>query len=434
MISTRELGWEMRKSPLASMIFLLGGLWIFTPVVHRILHYCPLRPDGIREAEAMPQWARKYGVSCSVCHTTVPRLTPAGYRFRRAGFRMPDEYGQDAKFTGLKDMYTARIRQEFRINGKTGGASPTDSSKFAFHELTFYPVTGAFGKWWAAESELTFNPGETVEVENAYVRATYPYEKDWLFTARGGIFHPFEGYGGSDRAISNIRPLILTEKAKNGTFDTLVKTFTQDQQGLELGATWKDTTMSLAILNGFNTTKGAANEGDDNNDRDYLLFFNQLIGDRAGVSAEFLKGVTSFKFDGSAGTQWDNRYTRSAVYANYNVLKEKLNLLGGYQAGKDYFPNPANTADTTGAFGSNGFFAEAESKLHERFTGGLRFDTYTPNTDAGNNRISALTLTGVVPFDEIKFLVDYQRKKTQQTPPVDDQLEDIWRLEWMMIF
>src|SRR5215831_7342389 len=46
---------------------------------------------------AMPMFARKYGLSCSACHTTAPRLNETGYRFRAAGFRMPEEIGRKSE-------------------------------------------------------------------------------------------------------------------------------------------------------------------------------------------------------------------------------------------------------------------------------------------------------------------------------------------------
>src|SRR5262245_65123886 len=45
------------------------------------------------ECEAMPIFARRYNVPCSTCHTSPPRLNETGYRFRAAGYRMPEELG-----------------------------------------------------------------------------------------------------------------------------------------------------------------------------------------------------------------------------------------------------------------------------------------------------------------------------------------------------
>lgn len=431
-------------------IGILLSIWTIPAMISTVFHLCPMRPDGARMAQAMPNWARKYGIECSVCHTTVPSLTRAGYLFRSAGFRMPDEYGQNAKFNGLKDMYAARIREEYRIKQVTGGTSPSDTNGFAFHELTFYPISGAIGKWWAAESELTFAVDEHTEVENAYVKAAYPH-KDWLFTARAGIFHPFEGYGASDRPVSNIRPLFQVQHAKNGSFDTGTQIWNQDQQGAELGASYKDTRLTLAILNGFafstdsaGNVTGNANGANgtvpgstdaDKNKRDYLLFLNHLIGDKAALSAEYLNGNTTITRDtaGNTVTAFNNNYWRSAFYGNYKVLGDKLDVLAGYELGRDHYIGPGD-ASSDGTFMNNGWFGEFRSKLADHFTAGFRYDTFKPNRSANDNRLQAYTLTGAIPFNEIKFLIDAQVKKTEKTNPTSDQWDKLVRLEWMVIF
>src|SRR5947209_10372721 len=40
-------------------------------------------------AQAIPAFARKYGTSCTTCHTVYPKLAPFGEAFRRNGFRFP---------------------------------------------------------------------------------------------------------------------------------------------------------------------------------------------------------------------------------------------------------------------------------------------------------------------------------------------------------
>jgi hypothetical protein len=41
-------------------------------------------------AEAVSQWARKYQVDCTTCHTAFPRLNQFGERFMQNGFQWPD--------------------------------------------------------------------------------------------------------------------------------------------------------------------------------------------------------------------------------------------------------------------------------------------------------------------------------------------------------
>jgi hypothetical protein len=44
-----------------------------------------------RDAGAVSQWARKYEVDCTTCHTAFPRLTHFGEKFMRNGFQWPDD-------------------------------------------------------------------------------------------------------------------------------------------------------------------------------------------------------------------------------------------------------------------------------------------------------------------------------------------------------
>lgn len=428
---------------IAGALALLGALWIANPMIHSLRHLCPVRPTvGIHEAGAMPQFARRYGVSCTMCHTTVPALTKVGYQFRRAGFRMPDEIGNEAKFNGLKDMYAVRIRQQY---GLTAAATDKNSNytqpshHFVFNELTFYPITGAIGKYWSTMAEITFMPDEKPELENAYVRATYPINPDLFLTARAGIFHPYEGYGASDRMLSNNRLLFVGNAANNAGFDTQVKLSGQDQQGLELGATYEDTTLSLALLNGRDTSLGSSNGAtSDNKSPDILLFFNQFIGDKAAVSSEYLNGKSMFAFSGAAGNEWLNKYQRLSLFGTYNALSDyKADLLAGWELGQDQMLpviNPDGTAKSPGTFNSTGWFLGVNSKLHEHLSAFARYDTFNPSTRTTSDRLSAITLGAVAPFEWVKFMLDYQLKRTQNPSPGRDVTSNTLKAEWMIIF
>jgi hypothetical protein len=47
----------------------------------------------VREAGAVPSFARKYQTSCTTCHTIYPMLNPFGEAFRRNGYRFPSQGG-----------------------------------------------------------------------------------------------------------------------------------------------------------------------------------------------------------------------------------------------------------------------------------------------------------------------------------------------------
>ena len=63
-------------------------------ILKRILLGIFISLMGLPVANAMPLFARKYGVPCSTCHTTIPRLNETGYKFRAAGFRLLEEIGK----------------------------------------------------------------------------------------------------------------------------------------------------------------------------------------------------------------------------------------------------------------------------------------------------------------------------------------------------
>src|SRR2546423_6711950 len=81
---------------------------------------------GTHEAAAMPNFARKLGVPCETCHTTIPRLNETGYKFRAAGFRLPEMIGKlDVKNFELGDYFSARIQARYntQITNQPNGAA-----------------------------------------------------------------------------------------------------------------------------------------------------------------------------------------------------------------------------------------------------------------------------------------------------------------------
>jgi hypothetical protein len=64
----------------------LAAVWVLPPAVARLKHLCPVRPDGVAQAEALPAFARKYKMSCSQCHSGFPVLNAYGRQFKMNGF------------------------------------------------------------------------------------------------------------------------------------------------------------------------------------------------------------------------------------------------------------------------------------------------------------------------------------------------------------
>ncbi len=123
------------------------------------------------EAQAIPAYARKYKVNCTVCHTRPPRLNTFGERFLENGYQMPGT--EDGGIVGKKQLgdltlddvtnYLAfRLRGNFLRNfnfarkspGPDVPGNPEDRTDFGWPE-TFQLFTGG---------TLTTNVGFFVDV------------------------------------------------------------------------------------------------------------------------------------------------------------------------------------------------------------------------------------------------------------------------------
>jgi hypothetical protein len=83
-----------------------------------------------KDANAIPAFARKFNVSCSLCHNPAPRLTEFGERFAANGFRFsPDAEPVDSVDTGddllelMADIPLA-VRFDGYVQARTGSADP----------------------------------------------------------------------------------------------------------------------------------------------------------------------------------------------------------------------------------------------------------------------------------------------------------------------
>src|SRR5262245_13352597 len=73
---------------------------------------------------ALPMFARRYGVTCATCHTSPPRLNETGYKFRAAGFRMPEEIGaKTEREFKTTDYIGFRLQPRYDINRTSEGSN-----------------------------------------------------------------------------------------------------------------------------------------------------------------------------------------------------------------------------------------------------------------------------------------------------------------------
>ena len=445
---------------------------------------------GAASVAAMPMFARKYSVGCAFCHTTIPRLNENGFKFRAAGFRLPDSLGKsepEKKFE-LGDSFSARIQSRFdsqktnQPNGAPIANCPgnvcgprTTTNAFSFMEATLYPLTGSWGNHLASLAELSVSPEDFFEVENAYVRVVAGDEKRF-FTSRIGIFHPWEGFGASDRPFSNARTLFQTIPISPGgrAIPYVFQPWGLDEVGAEAGGEFNKLSVRAAVLGGTflrwdgdaNTFlafpaqtgpwKGANqavaalgkpatsighNAVDFSANAQYLLHpdggvisalyyhgtvatpthcsdglaigaGSVLAGTLCGVSAAGDIGDTDFDF--TKETAFQNKFDRLALYGSYPI--GKFLPQAGYHYGRDDIPvSPTTfpTDPTLTRFTSTGEFVEGSYAIHQYATAGVRYDRFHPNT-AKLNTQWAVTPYVNIPFQNgFQIIAEYQHRNFQ---------------------
>ncbi len=423
---------------------------------------------------AMPMFARKYGKACGTCHTTIPRLNETGYKFRAAGFRMPEEIGKEQeKAFELGDYFAARLQARYDTqvtNQPNGVAAPnllpsgapgprTTTNAISFQEFTLYPLTGSWGKYFGSLAELSTSPEDVFEIENAYLRVVFG-NSEKFFTSRVGIFHPWEGFGASDRPYSNSRPLFQTApiSAKGTAVPYLFQPWGLDEAGLEIGFDYKKLSLRAAVLNGnimrwedgaqaflafpaqtgpwkganqavanlSKSTSSAAHSTPDfsanltyilrsNGGGISLLYYRGNMSTPTACTDGTLLGKLDLSTDticGGADTDFTNRSTqfrnnldRMAAYASYPLGRHFLPM-AGFQYGRD-------TNSNLTKFDSKGAFADGAYSLGQYVTAGLRYDWYHPNFTKRNTQWAFTPYVNIALLNGVQVIGEYTRRDFQ---------------------
>ncbi len=153
---------------------------------------------SIRRADAVPSFARKYGTSCSTCHTVYPALNPFGEAFRRDGYRFPSQNGsvdsdaekaetlamgqEEYKKTFPDSVWPDKIARDVPLsammNGSVAANLPkSDAKADAGNTFTWAGLSGEFHLFGAGAfddkvtyfAQLTVPDDGTIEIETGYL-------------------------------------------------------------------------------------------------------------------------------------------------------------------------------------------------------------------------------------------------------------------------
>ncbi len=366
----------------------------------------------------MPQFARKYKLPCTGCHDALayPRLNDVGYKFRRAGFRMPENIGQE-ELTDFSttDYFSARVQVDNTTDVTREGGS-TDSSNTFTGQLSLYALTGSFQKYFGSETELAFTAGGEAEIENAYASVVYGSQELW-FTTRAGVFHTFDGLGGSDRSLGPSRPLIF-DLTPNHNQDTLMRMAEQNRIGIDVGLQWGNTSLSVEVVN---RAQLVVEDGevrprtigpDAGGGKDLIVVANQILGTHSGLSTYWAHGRVALPIDAAAFTEganldtWNNPYDKFGAFASGGA--GPLLVLGGAQLGFDRALEPGGGRKR---FKSIGGFVEMDVALRPFAVGYVRADYFDPSASLADNHIFAGTIGTLFHQDWVSITPELQIRR-----------------------
>ncbi len=397
------------------------------------------------ESEALPNFARKYGADCSMCHVAVPKLNRFGYEFRLAGFRIPSQIGKEELPFNLADYFAARFVEQYSyvdFRDESTPANDARTSQLEMVEFNLFPLTGSWGRNFASKGHLTVTPGNAeIEVESAYARYVRGSGDRW-FQARIGIMPPLEGYGASDEPIGVSGPLFMGTAATGSPF----MISEQDQSGIEIGVSLPKTGTSAAlrINNGLNGN-GEAAVGDESsktpgqpgtNDKDVQLTLNQFYTSDSAVFLYFYRGVVPFPnplaVPAPLSTTRDTYY-RLAAFANFFALPGTLNFLAGAGWGYD------RLSDYSVAGGDQvghdyGFFGEVDYHVSPALGFGARYDFFDPSTNAAHDRMRAISAFGnsSLLVNNLRLYGEYQHQE-DEVPGTSDSMRKTDSLTLMVM-
>jgi len=134
-------------------------------------------------ADAIPAFARRYSLSCTVCHAPFPRLNAFGSSFADRGFRMPSpeaEPPEATKETGDPELQLpATVPLAIRMDGhgawREGSAAEADvETPWAFKLLSGGPISPRLSYY----AYFILEKGDVEGLEDAYLHFHRPFDLD----------------------------------------------------------------------------------------------------------------------------------------------------------------------------------------------------------------------------------------------------------------
>jgi hypothetical protein len=338
----------------------------------------------------IPAWARKYNVNCSHCHYPAPpRLNALGLRFRWAGYRMPEEMGEQVDVTKLDNYLAAAFETAYEYE-KTSGQ---DAAGGFTAPLVGVFYGGPLGRTFGAFLGMEFGPDNETE-RTGQLTAVWGKPQSYV-GLRGGLMRNFVEWGvaGFDRDIGVEAPTPLDGPLTGSVPFALGS----GALGLEGFYVHGSNRLSAQVLNGVNAA-GEVSATDADINKDYLVT-DQYLLDNAGSGVQAMGYAGSIVgLDPAIDPALTTRFWRLGVSAN--KIWSNVQLIGALVYGKDT-KLPA-APDQKGM----GYWVEAQYTFPQKsnFTLYGRYEFLDPNTSTASDANRRYLVGAMVPVTLPQYL------------------------------
>lgn len=406
---------------------------------------------GVKPAQSIPAWSRKYDVDCSGCHVGAGfKLTRMGQDFLRSGHTMASAESSEEKLQ-LGDYFSVaqKIRYNYGEKKNEDGTGKTSVNSFEQHALSLY-MGGPLQKEFSFFVELYWheNSGNTSgasdlndfgrsKLADAYLQ--YLNRQAAGFTSvRFGQFTPYLLHLNNVGArLSQDRPYVIN----SGTVgDNPYKPFTR-QYGLELSQYYKGFNAAAAIMNGTGGKQFNRVDNDLKKDvygtLDYTFDDNGSYLGAYGYSGNYpLHLDFPLKYD----PQSYDQFQQFGVMGH--IARPQAALIGAFFTGKNKyalrgdFVAPVDTLGTTIEPNSMGYYIEAQVyALNPLVTPFVRYDFWDADTDVDDNEVLG-PLVGVSwkPLKWGRLVGHFSQLKTKNANPDKEATDNRFVFEANFMF
>ena len=343
------------------------------------------------KAWAIPQFARRYNLKCSACHTIVPVLNEQGYMFKRLGYHLPPALEAGKAAPKISDLVRKEPQWSLTNNVSAAvtdfsysaerttqeGQSPSSTSAFQVAAWNAYfagwlPDTNFF---YYAEFDIVSGGATNPNLSNAYFGyAGGNARSSWY--AAGGREHLQIGEGTRAAQVYSLLPKapLLFENASPTTF-----ILDQSPVGIDGGYTWASSNyrnvfaVSAKVTNGDNADGSEILGRSNKNSKDVWIDVDWWYANESGVT--FLDYYGNKDQTQNAGLPnefiFRPKIRRQGLFANYK-FKYKVDVLGGYLHSNDAWQS--FQGGPLGHFTGNNYYGAVDYYICQGLAVSARYD------------------------------------------------------------